>query len=360
MFLFLLHSQYFASLTRIFDYQGNTGGLGGVFGIFYATEIPLPAFATRPLPQIIARAQKGLLSPLTGKDVDDFVRFSAQPSAVARVVAPKPAVQERPTFVEAKAPTEEVSTPRSPPPPAAAKVVKQAPIAKKVADISEDPADPVNDAFANFFAKKTEEVAIAAPKKQVTSAPPVKKQPPTIKEDTVAKQKAQLRAAAEERKSQADKKKKETEKAALAASEDRANAARAAVGAMRQAAEEKKAVAIAANELKKKELEEKKAIALAAANAKQTVGKAKRGATISLGFFNFGSKDVDEKATKPSSKAPLGVPTISKWKQNSDGSISGFIAGSNAFSNGETITTSPIRTKNPESETVVVTTSGSK
>lgn len=118
--------------------------------------------------------------------------------------------------------------------------------------------------------------------------------------------------------------------------------------------------------MKKKELEEKKAAALAANQAKQTIAKAKKGATISLGFFNFGSKSVDK--TKPSSskdspkvsvKAPRGVPTLSKWYQNNDGSVTGLIAGSKDFTDGESITTSPLSTE-PKSETVVVTGSGSK
>jgi len=101
-----------------------------------------------------------------------------------------------------------------------------------------------------------------------------------------------------------------------------------------------------------------------AKQAEKVLEKAKPGATISL--FGFGKKDSDSgpKPQKPStppkkSNAPRGVPTISKWKQNRDGSISGFISGSPSFEEGEAITTSPI-TSNADSGKVVQTSSGSK
>lgn len=33
---------------------GNTGGLGGVFGVLFAVGTPLPPFVTRPVPQVRA------------------------------------------------------------------------------------------------------------------------------------------------------------------------------------------------------------------------------------------------------------------------------------------------------------------
>jgi len=52
--------------------DSNTGGLGGLFGIYYALGIaPLP-IRTRTLPQIIARSQTAALSIFTGADVDNF------------------------------------------------------------------------------------------------------------------------------------------------------------------------------------------------------------------------------------------------------------------------------------------------
>lgn len=101
-------------------------------------------------------------------------------------------------------------------------------------------------------------------------------------------------------------------------------------------------------------------------SAKQAVEKAKPGATISLGFFGFGNQSIDEspneKPKVPAKKvasAPRGVPAISNWRQNRDGSISGVIFGSKTFGEGESITTSPI-TSEPAEGVVAQTTSGSR
>lgn len=91
--------------------------------------------------------------------------------------------------------------------------------------------------------------------------------------------------------------------------------------------------------------------------------RAKPGATISLGFFGMGGQQDDkgdDKSVQPASLAPKGVPTMTKWKQNRDGSVTGLISGSSAFTNGESITTSPITTKEPSAGSVVTTDSGSR
>ena len=103
---------------------------------------------------------------------------------------------------------------------------------------------------------------------------------------------------------------------------------------------------------------EKKAAAAKETEALGLLEKTKRGATISLGFLNFGGGKADSSAT-PSPKAPRGVPTLSKWYQNNDGSITGLISGSSSFSDGESVTTSSIQ-GNPAVDTVVSTASGSK
>ena len=59
-------------------------------------------------------------------------------------------------------------------------------------------------------------------------------------------------------------------------------------------------------------------------------------------------------------QAPNGVPTISGWRLNGDGSVSGKITGSPNFRNGETVTTSPISKGRIEKGSVVQTGSGSR
>lgn len=151
------------------------------------------------------------------------------------------------------------------------------------------------------------------------------------------------------------------------------------VAAARKVAEERKAAALKAAEerkrqaeerrtaadAKRREAEEKRQASIAARNeaaakrqAEQTIKKATRGATVSLGFFNFGGNSEPEESASKS--APKGAPVLSKWKQNPDGSVTGFVSGSRAFKNGESITTSVLKEKNPTPDSVVTTVSGSK
>jgi hypothetical protein len=104
--------------------------------------------------------------------------------------------------------------------------------------------------------------------------------------------------------------------------------------------------------------------------AQETLQQAKPRATISL--FGILTGDDEEPmpikapagktatATLPARKAPRGVPTINKWKQNKDGSVTGFITGSPNFSENERITTSPIVSGPVTAGSVVRTGSGSK
>lgn len=92
---------------------------------------------------------------------------------------------------------------------------------------------------------------------------------------------------------------------------------------------------------------------------------ARPGATISLFGFGQQSKQSESEITsrKPAPKskpAPRGVPTISKWRENRDRSISGFISGSSAFDDGDAITTSPIASGEMVGGNVVQTGSGSR
>ena len=140
-----------------------------------------------------------------------------------------------------------------------------------------------------------------------------------------------------------------------------AEAAAAKREEQKRLAEEKRAAAAEAAAKKKQEAETKRA----AAQAQKSVQKAAPGATVSLfGFGGGGGKPAPAPAQVQAAKAaaasaPRGVPTISSWKQNRDGSISGFISGSPSFDDGESVTTSPIKGE-AAAGTVVQTGSGSK
>ncbi len=231
--------------------------------------------------------------------------------------------------------------------------------------------------------KAQKKVAVAkapavAPKKSPVVTP--KATGPTAAQKALAQKEAAAAKAkqlAEERKAAAAAKRAEVEAARIArleAAAKRKADAEAAVAAKRaeveaakiarqEAAEAKRAEAAAATRAR-----QEAAAAAKSAQAKKAeaaIAEAPSRSTISLGFLNFGgdSEDTSSQSSRPASKtvsqAPRGVPTISKWKQNRDGSISGVISGSNFFGIGETITTSPI-TSEPADGAVVQTLSGSK
>jgi hypothetical protein len=94
-------------------------------------------------------------------------------------------------------------------------------------------------------------------------------------------------------------------------------------------------------------------------------------ATISL--FGLGKKELEElpapkvqtissssTTTKSRRTAPFGVPTITRWRQNSDKTITGLVKGSRNFDDGSRITTSPITNGIIASGEVVRTGSGSR
>lgn len=71
------------------------------------------------------------------------------------------------------------------------------------------------------------------------------------------------------------------------------------------------------------------------------------------------AKKAAPKKAAPKKTAPAGVPIVGKFKQNSDGSISGIVRNAKNFRNGTKITTSPVR-KGAKAGDLVTTSSGSK
>jgi len=108
--------------------------------------------------------------------------------------------------------------------------------------------------------------------------------------------------------------------------------------------------------------------------AVKAIEKAKPRSTFSL--FGLGSpaegtpakKEPVKAAPKKNARAPVskakappkGVPLVSRWQMNRDGSITGLISGSPNFKEGERVTTSMIVNGRIESGEVVTTGSGSR
>lgn len=115
------------------------------------------------------------------------------------------------------------------------------------------------------------------------------------------------------------------------------------------------------------------AVAAEAKKREKVLSEAEPGATISLlGLFDFPvpnspqisqssseSSSVGDKSVKFMKRAPLGVPTITKWSQTRDGRIIGIVNGSFTYGAGDRVTTSPVKGR-VEGGTVVMTSSGSR
>jgi len=113
--------------------------------------------------------------------------------------------------------------------------------------------------------------------------------------------------------------------------------------------------------------------------AKKTLQSAKKKAPAadnSFTFFGFGTKSVKKPTNKTKKQAPKrvykkappkkkaapvvgGIPVLSRWRQNKDGSLTGYVSNSSSFRTGTRITTSPVP-KGAKGGSVVRTGSGSR
>ena len=184
----------------------------------------------------------------------------------------------------------------------------------------------------------------------------------------IAMEVAAKREAAVQARKQADA------KAAAAKREAEAQARKQVEEDRKQAVEAQKRTAAAAAQKKleqdkrQRDAEEKKRIDLEKSErqrkmqqAEQTISKSPRGVTVSLFGFGAPQSESSTVSTKASTTTapPRGVPVISRWKQERDGSITGVITGSAALNDGDRITTSPIK-GTAIGGTVVTTSSGSR
>jgi flagellar biosynthesis GTPase FlhF len=177
--------------------------------------------------------------------------------------------------------------------------------------------------------------------------------------DVQARKQADAKAAAAKREAeiQARKQVEEARKQAIEAQKRAAAAQKKSEHDKRQRdAEEKKRIDLEKSERQRKMQQ-----------AEQTISKSPRGVTVSL--FGFGAPQSDESSTvskaptvslkSATTAPPRGVPVISRWKQERDGSITGVITGSATLNDGDRVTTSPIK-GSAIGGTVVTTSSGSR
>jgi len=171
-------------------------------------------------------------------------------------------------------------------------------------------------------------------------------------------QKAEKEALAEERRlqqvAQAEQKKKELEARKKAQEEEKQKKADQA-----RREQEAKAGAAAAIQAAKERRERAEAALESLKNAasRATIGLFKLGAKPE---GDYGSLPVEKPTPASKKTAPAGVPTLTRWRKNADGTLTGVIRGSNAFKDGERITTSRIASGSLSSGEVVRTGSGSR
>jgi len=227
--------------------------------------------------------------------------------------------------------------------------------------------------MASLFERKEKEaqdekaaIALASEKKKAEEkkkAQIAAEQARRRKEEKVREERAAALALSAEKKKAEEEKRAQIAAEARQRKEEKAKEERAAAMALaaerKRKAEEKKRTQIAAKEskLRKKESEQM------TKNIRVQETDSKSSPTISLGFGRFKSKTKEIKTPSfigsKSPKAPPRVPILSEWRENKDGSITGFISRSESFEDGESITTSPIVSK-VVGGAVVQTNSGSR
>ena len=172
------------------------------------------------------------------------------------------------------------------------------------------------------------------------------------------RQKDAIEKAEAERRKIAEKRQRELE----AQREAQIQAKREQEEANKLALQKKQEAAKAAQAARKKAEDQSKREQAALDIVSQAASKA----TIALFGLGQPTRDDDQEAPVPPTsrkqikKAPPGVPTISRWRRNFDGTITGNISGSKSFNEGEKITTSPIAKGLVVPGEVVTTGSGSR
>ena len=269
---------------------------------------------------------------------------------------------------------------------------------KKAQSVTEPVSNPL-DAFNQFVLSATENIRpppIAqrapsisiVPSSQKKPAVDLAKQQAAAKAAAAKKKKAQDDAAAAQ-KAVADRRKKDAEEERKAA----ATANKATAERRKQEAESRKADAerkkkeaasskaaaeqrLAAEKLAaKKQTEEKRREAAAKAkpapsksptipiaNPDALNGLTKAISSATIGILGLGKPELEELPQQDGApaKAPPGVPTLKRWRQNSDKSITGIVSGSRGFDDGDRVTTSPIASGTVAPGQLVRTGSGSR
>ena len=399
--------------------EGNTGGLGGVFGFFYATNDVLPGFPSRPLPNLLARAAEKMSSKPTDdedgpskeseeskpqiddSELNDEAIKVPGPEAVvkktdgAQVPAPK---FEFPKIGIPNIPSFKVGPPRPSQTEGVESAARKSEATREPASSEEFLARLKEDTEAKKAKAEEGILQLELEAKETRLREEAEKRAASIDtkrqvEDAKKKEMEERRRQTEDQRraaeaiSAAAKEKKQLERPVIKSSPSNNNnlfsnlfgASRSLKSSQEEAAKQTLAEDAADENLKqgvaKKNAGTKKKRDTTAKREENTPKKSpsavKKRATTSLpGLFSFRSPSpaptrsdappaLVSSKPKPLITAPRGIPTLSKYRRNRDGSITAYIFNSSSFEDGKMITTSPVKTKvSPGS--IVETSSGSK
>lgn len=281
----------------------------------------------------------------------------------------------RPPPVARKAPSIQV-TPSAPKKPSV-NIAKQQAAAKAAAERTKKAQQEAAAAQRAVAERKKQEAAkdrqaAAAAKK---AAAEKRKQEAVARKREAAEASEQRKQKAEARKREAaavaEKRKQETEARKREAAA-KAEAKKAEIAAKQQAEKVRREAAAKA---KLAEIEAKKAAKTKAPPVSQKAptepivnpealnGLAQAVSSATIGILGLGKQELEElpkESNAPVKKAPPGVPTLKRWRQNADKSITGLVSGSRGFDDGQRITTSPIATGTVAPGQIVKTGSGSR
>lgn len=298
--------------------------------------------------------------PRTPPPISDLPKPTVPKLGIPKVEPPKITL---PTLEPPKLEVPKVSLPKVEPLKPVAKKTLESQPAKETKPKAKDAASEILE--IQFAVRRaTEEARKEALQRQTQT-----EQKPSQSQSDKEAQAAQLSKTKDEAKKVSDAKKEAAMKAAEAKRQRDAELAqrKAAAEAEKKKREEdtakrnaEKEAAAAEAKAKLDAIKEKQVKA-----AEKSLRSSSPRRTISLGdLFNLGKSEEDTAPTPKQSiptkvQAPSGVPTLSNWRQNDDGSITGKISGSPSFKEGETITTSPVAS-GATSGSVVKTNSGSR
>ena len=216
------------------------------------------------------------------------------------------------------------------------------------------------------ISKEEQDMKLQAERRKQAELEKRRKEQEAAKARALEAQRKKEEAAAKARALEAERKKEEAAAKARALEAQRREAdARKKLAEMeaRKREEERQAAAEAAAEAKRVRAAEQAAAkekAEKAREAEKLMQASSTRGTINLGsLFGFAGSDEPTEPATTTTSAPKGVPVISNWIQENDGSISGNIRGKVGFRNGEGITTSPVQ-RGAQGGTVVTTKSGSQ